>query len=289
MFEIRSERIRPLRDEKIITSWNALAISAFVKAAAAFDQPRYADCATDAANFILNKLMTADKRLMRRYCDGEAKHLAYLTDYAQTAMAMLDLFEYSHELKWFEAAVHFAEEINRLFRNDHGAYFETGEDAEKLIIRSTEGYDGVEPSGNSAAAMLFLRLHAYGFSDLLQKDAVRIMRAYLPYLEQAGVSFAAMLQAMQFHQAGAVEVVIVGDPKDDRTRSLLQVIQTGFYPNMISMFLPEGADREQYSKIPIAAGRGAVHSKPTAHICQNQTCQQPVHTAEELKQILDRF
>ncbi len=286
LLEHRSRRIRPLCDDKVLTSWNALMISALAHAARALGKPEYADEAVQAARFLFRELMDASGRLLRRWREGEARYQAYLVDYAQLAVACLDLYETTYDLHWFAQAQHLAAEIRRLFHNDAGAYFDTGADAEALLTRSIDGYDGVEPSGNSATAQAFLRLWAYTGDPTYQEDALRIFRYFSQHLERAGVSFGAMLQALHFHQAPPREVVVAGTRGEPETEAMLEVLQKGYYPHLVTAFLPAGDEAAVEAILPLAEGRGTPDGQAIAYVCENFTCQLPVRTAAELKQQL---
>ena len=281
LLQARSGRVRPLRDDKVLISWNALMISAFTRAGRAFAQADYVATAARAARFILDNLRDGEGRLLRRWREGEARFKAYLVDHAQLAVACLDLYEATHEHSWFAEAQGLMREVNRLFRNDEGPYFDTGSDGEKLLARNMEGYDGVEPSGNSAAAAAFLRLHAYGLREGFLEDALRIFSGFREHLGQAGVSFAAMLCALDFHLAPPREVAIVGDAAAPETRAMLDLLATRFHPGTVLAFA--GADAHAAAgAVPLLEGREGGERQPTAWVCRDMTCQLPVHTAAEL-------
>ncbi len=291
LLQVRSHRIRPFCDDKILTSWNALMISQFARAGRVFDFPHYGNVALQAVRFIFSNLVNPENRLLRRYRQGEARFPAYLCDYAQLAAACLDLYEYSYQPHWLEKAIHLASEINRLFKNDSGPYFDVGIDAEKLLARNMEGYDGVEPSGNSTASLVFLKLAAYGLEGSYLEDSQRILDGFAPYLNQAGVSFAAMHWALHWLISNPKQLVIVGERGELKTEALLQVARQGYYPNLVTVFVPQhamGQDRLSLVSqiIPLAAGRVALDDKATAYVCQNMVCQLPVHTPEALQEQL---
>jgi uncharacterized protein YyaL (SSP411 family) len=284
----RSRRVRPLRDDKVLTSWNALMISALAKAGRAFAEPRYVQAASQAGRFILENLRDPGGRLLRRWREGEARHKAYLVDHAQLAVACLDLYESTFDPDWFQAALDLMRQVNRLFRNEEGPYFDTGSDAETLIARTLEGYDGVEPSGNSAAALAFLRLHAYGIRESFEDDALRIFAGFRTQMEQAGAGFAAMLSALDFHLAGPAEVAVVGDPALPETQAMLNLLQRQFHRAAVVGFAaPEEVDRAA-EFVPLLRQRSALDGRPTAYLCRNLMCQLPVHTAEELREQLQK-
>ncbi|MEE8396283.1 MAG: thioredoxin domain-containing protein [bacterium] len=286
LLDARAGRIRPLRDDKVLTSWNALMISAFARAGRAFGDPAHVEAGARAGRFLLANLKNGEGRLLRRFREGEARIEGYLVDYAQLAVACLDLYQATFDTAWFSEALGLMREVNRLFRNGQGPYFDTGNDAERLLARNMEGYDGVEPSGNSAAAQAFLRLHAYGVREGFEADALRILAGFRQHLGQAGVSFAAMLAALDFHLAPPREVAIVGDPADPETQAMLQTIAGAFLPDTVVAFAAPQDAAKAAEAIPLLHGRQAIGGRPTAYVCRQMTCQLPLHTAAELAEAL---
>ena len=286
LLAVRSKRVRPLLDDKVLTSWNALMISAFARASRVFNDPEFEKMATRAADFIFNNLIDDSGRLLRRWREGEARFPAYLCDHAQLAVACLDLYETTYDPAWFRKAVELSDEINRLFRNEDGPYYDTGIDGEVLLTRNAEAYDGVEPSGNSSLAQAFLRLRAYGLAPQYYEDAQRIFRSFAPHLEQAGVSFSAMLCGLHFSLSAAKEVVISGRRGEAETELLLAELRCEYHPNIVVSFVENGKNPETEKIIPLASGRAMVNDSATAYVCQNQTCQIPVHSVDELRQLL---
>ncbi len=278
----RCKRIRPLRDDKILTSWNALMISALARAGAAFGDDEYVAAARMAGRFLLKNMKDGAGRLLRRYRDGEARHKGYLVDYATLAVACLDLYECGFEPGWFAEALHLMREVNRLFRNEDGPYFDTGNDAEQLLARNMEGYDGVEPSGNSMAAQAFLRLEAYGVTEGFGEDARRIFSGFHQHLEQAGVSVSAMLTALDFFLGPVREIAIIGDPAAGDTRALLDAVRGRYLPNTVLTLSSPDLLEDKAALIPLLHGREASGGRATAYVCENMACKLPVHTPEEL-------
>jgi uncharacterized protein YyaL (SSP411 family) len=242
--------------------------------------------ATRAADFTFNNLFDDAGRLLRRWRDGEARFPAYLCDHAQLTVACLDLYETTYDLSWFRKAVELSKETNRLFRNADGPYYDTGNDGEVLLTRNAEGYDGVEPSGNSSLAHAFLRLSAYGLGPQYYGDAQRIIQSFAPHLEQAGVSFSAMLGGLHFSLSAAKEVVISGRRGEADTELLLDELRREYHPNIVVSFVENGGNPETEKVIPLTSGRAMVNDSATAYVCQNQTCQIPVHSVEKLRELL---
>jgi hypothetical protein len=278
----RVQRVRPLRDDKILTSWNGLAISALAKAGRAFGEPGHVRAAERAARFVLAELRDPSGRLLRRWRDGEARFKGYLADYTQMAVACLDLFETTCEPSWFDEALRLMGDVNRLFRNESGPYFDTGSDADPLIARTTDGYDGVEPSGNSSAALAFLRLHAFGVRQGFDADALRIFSGFSRHLGQAGVSFPAMLAALDFHLAPPREVAILGALDAPGTGELLRAVRQRYLPDTVVACADPAEAAALGGRIPLLASRHAIAGRPTAYDCRDMACQLPVQSAADL-------
>lgn len=286
LLSARSKRIRPLLDDKVLTSWNALMISAFAKAGRAFGDPRPVAVAEKAAEFLFSHLFDDSGRLLRRYREGEARFQGYLVDYAQLAVACLDLYEATYNEKWFVKAQELMADVNRLFFNPKGPYFDTGSDAEKLLTRSMDGFDGVEPSGNSACTSAFLKLHAYGLRDGHQAHADRIFSGFSRYLAQAGVSFSAMLSALDTRLSKPLEVVVVGNRAETETRAMLTLLAQHYSPGMVTAFAEPGDVERLGEIIPLLKGRTTLNGKPTAYVCRDMACSLPVTRVEKLAEQL---
>ena len=286
LMTVRSKRIRPFLDDKVLTSWNALMISSFARASRVFNDLEFEKKATRAADFIFNNLFDKTGRLLRRWRQGESRFPAYLCDYAQLTLACLDLYETTYDTKWFKKAKELSEETNRLFRNADGPYFDSGNDGEVLLTRNAEGYDGVEPSGNSSLANAFLKLHAYGLSSKFYEDAQRIFKSFAPQIKQAGISFSAMLGSLHFSFSKAKEIVISGRRGEKKTELLLAELRREYHPNIVVSFLENGKDSETEKIIPLTSGRSMVNDLATAYVCEDKSCKMPVQSVGELRKLL---
>ena len=282
----RSQRIRPLRDDKVLTSWNALMISTYAQAARVLQREDLGQQATRALEFLHQQMVDSQGRLLRRYREGDSRFPAYLCDYAQLGLACLDLYAWNYEPQLVLQANHWAREINRLFLNPEGAYFETGEDAEVVLTRKADGHDGVEPSGNTSTAQLFLALNALGLGSDYRTHAERIFMSFAPHLEQAGVNFSAMHCALMLARVGITEVVICGDEADSQLEKMLQWLRRSFLPQLITVFVPEGDEAPVWQQIPLSEGRTTIEGQATAYVCQGQVCQAPVHSLADLQSLL---
>jgi uncharacterized protein YyaL (SSP411 family) len=267
----RATRIAPARDDKVVTAWNALAISALARAAAALNEPQWADAATTVAEFLLEEV-TVDGRLMRTYKDGRAHLLAYADDHAFLICAFIDLYQTTFAERWLEQACALADRTIDLFWDaDGGGLFYTGRDAERLVTRSKNMIGGAEPSANGMAALAFARLSALcGRADLGVR-ADRILRAYQPLVQQAARALGVEALAAAWRTGHTQEIGVVGDSADDITQRLIRSTMRQYLPFAVVAHLGES---EQSTWLPWMADRSDVRA-PTAYLCHRGTCQLP--------------
>jgi len=281
----RSKRIRPLLDDKILTSWNGLMISAMAKVGRVLEDVNRISIAEKAMRFILSNLKTAEGKLLRRFREGEARYDGYLFDYSSIAVACLELYEATYDTKYILEARDLMQSVEKKFASE-GAYYETDADGEKLIVRQISGYDGVEPSGNSNAALAFLKLGAY-FGDMdFIKCAERIFQAFHEDLIEHGMNSSFMMQALHLYLGGLKEVAIVGQRNDPSTREILKIVRSGFFPNAVFAFSYKDEIEKKGAELPLLAGKSIKDGKATAYICKFGTCLTPVNTPKDLVNLL---
>jgi len=291
LFAQRKTRPRPHLDDKIITAWNGLMISAFARAAQVLDEPKYLQAAERAADFVLSKLYnTQTKTLVRRYRDGEAKFPAHLDDYAFLALGLSDLYEASFSIKWLETAVALTETQNRLFwdKQDGGFYDTSGED-ETILLRTKEDYDGAEPSANSIAVLNLLRL-----SQMLDKKewwemAEKTLRLFGSRLQSIPHAMPQMLVAVDFSLDKPKQIIIAGKPNAPDTRAMLRAVHERFIPNKI-LLMADGQEGQAYlgERLPFVKSMTPLEGKATAYVCENYTCQLPTTEIDMMLQLLDK-
>jgi uncharacterized protein len=286
LLEVRSRRLRPLLDDKILTSWNALMISAMAKTGRVLDDADRIQKAVRAMEFILSQLRTPDGKMLRRYREGEARYDGYLYDYTATATACLDLYEATYEPHYIQIADELMQRVEDKFHNENGTFHETASDGEKLLIRQISGYDGVEPSGNSNAAFALLRLSAYLADPALALKAEKIFLNFNEELMEYGLNSAFMLQALHLHLGGLKEVAVVGKRNDPATQEMLNALRQGFYPNAVFAFAYEDEVENAGETIPLLKNRKLENGKVTAYICRQGACMAPVQSVEELVKLL---
>ncbi len=286
LFAARSLRVYPHVDDKILTAWNALMIAGLAKAAKVYENDSYLDIAKQALTFIETHLVQ-DGRLMVRYREGEVKNKGFIDDYAYLLWAYIEMYEATFERSYLERASERTQEMLELFWDEaNGGFYFTGKDAEQLIVREKEIYDGALPSGNSVAAVQMIRL-ARLTGDLQLLDKAEKM--YLTFKRQveayeSGHTF--FLQGLLLFAMPAKEIVIFGKKGDEKRERLLKQLQKAFVPNYTVLVAEHPSD---FSAIaPFAAEYKQIGEETTVYICENFACLQPTTDVEAaLKQLLD--
>jgi uncharacterized protein YyaL (SSP411 family) len=285
LFKVREQRVKPGRDEKILTAWNGLMLRSFAEAARYLDRPDYQQVAVNNANFLLQHLRK-DGRLLRTYKDGRAHLNGYLEDYTFLADGLLALYEASFDPNWFALARKLMDEAISLFADEqHGGFFDTGKDHETLVSRPKDIMDNATPAGNSVAADVLLRLAAFTGDETYRKRADDYLQPLAEMIVQRPQAFGHALGALDFAISSSQEFAILGDPRAVDTRALLQVINERYLPNsVLACCAPEHTQAMQ--TIPLLANRHLKEGRATAYVCQNFACQAPVTTPKALEQLL---
>ena len=276
LYERRAERVWPGLDDKRLTSWNALMISALAEAGAVLERPDYLDAARACAEFLLRDLRDDDGRLLRTYRDGRARLNAYLEDHAYLLEALLTLYESCFEPRWFAEARGLADTMIERFADDeNGGFFDTSSDHEQLLARRKDLEDHPIPAANSSAAYGLLRLAALTGEHEYESRAVSVLRLLHEVAPRHPQAFAHLLQALDFHFSPIREVALVGDD----TSELERVVRSSFRPHLV---LAAGAA----NGVPLLEDRELVDGRPAAYVCEQFACKAPVTDPEELEALL---
>ena len=288
LFEARNKRPRPHLDDKVLADWNGLMISSLAFGAQALDEPKYAEAARRAADFILKKMVRADGRLLHRWRDGEAAIPGHLEDYTFLIHGLVDLYQAGFNPADLAEAKRLTAEMSRLFWDDPaGGFFLTGIDAEKLLVRQKEIYDGAIPSGNSVAALDLIRVGRLTGDAELEKKAARLMEAFGGQVNRQPAAFPQMLIALDFALGPSSEVVVAGPAEDPAVREMLRVVRGVFNPNQVLILHPPGKSGTEIEQLaPFIKDQGMLGSKPTAYVCENHACNLPTSDPKKLKQLL---
>ncbi|MFB3119700.1 MAG: thioredoxin domain-containing protein, partial [Stenotrophomonas maltophilia] len=293
LLEVRELRVHPLRDDKVLTSWNGMMLRSFAEAGAALNRQDYLEAASDNAAFLLEN-MRPEGRLLRTFREGQAKLLGYLEDYAFAADGLLALYEATFELRWLRESVGLADEMIRLFWDEElGGFYDTGIDHESLVIRPRDVFDNAQPCGGSVATEVLLRLAVITGNEEYQSKAAAPLRAIHQLMAQAPGGTGQWLAALDFYLSLPKEIVIVGPRTDSGTQALLDTVFHRYLPNRVVMGGADGvqnlgaAEASFVTALPLLEQRGLVDGKPTAYVCQNYVCQLPVTDPEALARQLD--
>ena len=274
VYQARLQRIAPGLDDKVITAWNGMMISAMAETGRVLGIQRYVDAAIRAADFLLTTLARPESRLYRTYRAGKAHLDACLEDYAYLSEAMIDLYEASGIERYLHEAVCLAERILEDFSDpDQGGFFTTGKNHETLIIRSREGPDGATPSGNAIAASALARLSFHFGREDFREAATQAIRTHGKQIAQIPRGFAKSLIVVDLLLNGPIELALVGQPDEPTYEQLRTQVNTQFVPNRIIAYRH---DHQEETTHPLLRGKNLVNEKAALYICRDFSCEAPI-------------
>jgi uncharacterized protein YyaL (SSP411 family) len=292
LFKAREKRVRPGRDEKVLTSWNGLMLAAFAEAARVLDRDDYRTIAERNADFLLRELRHGNGRLLRTWKRrpevaegaGEAKLNGYLEDYSYLIEGLLELYQTTFEPRWFVAAQELAETMLTHFQAPDGGFYDTSDDHEALITRPRDLQDNATPSGNAMAVTALLKLA--GFTNNLRTVDIshQALAQMQPMMSQYPLGFGQWLQALAYALSKPHEIAIVGDPDSADTQALLNVVRDGYRPFQVVAL---GSPDTQVPVVPLLRGRGLVDEQAAAYVCRDFTCRAPVTNPGVLQSLLE--
>jgi uncharacterized protein YyaL (SSP411 family) len=279
LLEVRDRRIRPGTDDKVLVMWNALMLSAFTEAGRFLKRQDYLDAASRNAHFLLNNLYV-NGRLHRSWRDGQAKHNAYLEDYAALVLGLLDLYQTDFNPEWFITASRLASEMVDHFRDPDGGFFDTSDDHEALLVRPKDVQDNATPSGNALACEALLKLAAFSNEGSYRDLAEKALGQIVDFSTRYPTSFARWLSAADFAVGPIYEVAILGDPADAGTQALIQTLWNSYRPRQVTAVSTYPTEDGSPA---LVLDRPLVNSQPTAYVCQGFVCLQPVNSPGEME------
>ncbi len=285
LFEHRETRIKPDRDEKIITAWNGLMLASFAEAGIILGRADYTGAASRNADFVLSNLQR-EGFLLRTYKDGVAKFNAYLEDYAFFIEGLVTLYETGGEFRWLKQAIALTDRMIEEFWDEKGAgFFFTGKSHENLIVRSKDYFDNATPSGNSVAATVLLRLAILTNNERYRELAEAVFGEVADQVRRYPSGFGYAPSAIDALLSSPKEVALAGkDPND--IKPLLEEVWRKYLPNKVVAHASID-DAEATAAVPLLQSRPLLEDRPTAYVCQNYTCKQPVNDAASLRSELD--
>ena len=282
LFEEREKRVRPALDDKVLSGWNGLMITALAKAAAVLDEPRYREAAERAADFIL-ETMCPDGRLLATYGKGRARLNGYITDYAFFVEGLTELYQAGGDLERLAQVRRLADAAVEYYWDEAaGGFFFTASDHEQLLVRSKTANDGAIPSGNSVMLANLLKLSILLDQGDARHKAEQIIRVFAgggamrtPFQHER------LLAGVEAFHEGFAEIAVIGPPQDPATKALLKAVYSRWLPNkVVARFNP--ADQDAPEDMPLLQGRSLISGKPAAYVCRNFVCREPVTDPEEL-------
>ncbi|MBO8155395.1 MAG: thioredoxin domain-containing protein [Bacillaceae bacterium] len=280
LFQKRKERTYPHIDDKILTSWNAMMIAGLAQAGRVYGNPDYAAMAREAMDFIEKRLIV-DGRVMVRYRDGEVKNKGFIDDYAYLIRAYLELYETTFDIRYLQKGKEMTRSMLELFWDgENGGFYFTAHDAEELIVREKETYDGAIPSGNSVAAEQLIRLARLTGEMDFEKKAEEMFRAFKDQVEGYETGHTYFMLSVMLMEMPSKEIVIIGDEKEKGKQKLIRHLQEKFSPQyaILSIDQPDAAA----AVAPFTAGYGKKEGKTTVYVCENFACQQPTNNIDEV-------
>ena len=283
LFMEREKRVKPGRDEKVLTEWNGLMIHALADVGVVLGRQDALEAARKAAAFILAEMSQDNGFLFRSYKDGRARLNAYLEDYAAFARGLIALYESTFELRWLAEAIRLTKIMQAQFADgEQGGFYQTGLAHEQLVVRRKDFIDNAIPSGNSMAAELLLRLANLTGNDDYRGEAARIFQLMAAAMAQQPTGFGRMLTALDDLLARSQEVAVVGSADDPRTQALLHEVRRHYLPHTVLAL----KDPDSENPLPLLEGRTLVDGQPAAYVCENYVCQLPVTGVDELGRLL---
>jgi uncharacterized protein YyaL (SSP411 family) len=287
LLDVREQRIHPLLDDKVLTSWNGLMLRSLAEAGAALGRPDYLDAASRNADFLLATMRDENRRLLRTWRNGEAKLNGYLEDYACLADGLISLHEATLEPRWLQEAVGLAGGMVDLFWDDTvGGFYDTGNDHEELVIRPRDVFDNAQPCGGSVATDVLLRLGVITGNDDFSAKGATPLRAMQQMLGRAPSATGHWLGALDFYVSLPREIVIVGPARDPATGAMLDEVSKRFMPNRVLVGVAD-SNNPPLKDAPLLEQRVMQDGLPTAYVCENYACQLPVTDAAALAAQLD--
>lgn len=280
LFLAREKRVKPERDDKVLTEWNGLMIHALAEVGVVLGRADALEAASKAADFVLAEMSQENGFLFRSFKDGRARFNAYLEDYAAFARGLVALYEATFSLRWLAEAARLTKIMLAQFEDEaRGGFYQTGIAHEELVVRRKDFIDNAIPSGNSMAAELLLRLAKLTGNDDYRSEAARVFQIMAAAMAQQPTGFGRMLTALDDLLSPSQEVAVVGSLTDARTQRLLEEVRRHYLPHTV-LALKEPEDE---NPLPLMEGRTLVDGQPAAYVCENYACRLPVTSVEALR------
>lgn len=287
LFASRKKRIHPQKDDKVLTDWNGLMISAFAKASIAFNNKDYLTTAISAATFVLDAIRDVDGRLLHRWRDGESGLSANIDDYAFFIASLLDLYEASFDLKYLKLADNFIVMALQHFWDDkNGGFFFTSDDSEELLIRQKDVYDGAVPSGNSVMLLNLLRLARMKGKTAYEEKANQLIKAFAGVIKKAPIAYSQFLCGLEFALGKSKEIVITSKALNEQTTKFIEIVNEKYHPNKV-VLLKTDCNKEELARYSAFTKEIQILDIPAVYVCENFSCHLPITGMDALRKMFD--
>lgn len=284
LYETRENREHPSKDDKILTDWNGLMITAFARAARVFDDELYRRNAEAAAAFILKEMVDEEGNLLHRYRDEEAAISGFADDYAFFIWGLLELYETTFKVKYLEEAIGLQKRmIDQFWDAVGGGFFYTAQDGEQLLVRQKEHHDGAYPSGNSVAMYNLLKIGRLTADPQYEEYAAGVGRPVSDAVKQQQTSYVHLMSALDFANGPSYELVIAGDTAASDTRAMIKAVHQRYLPHKVLLFrpteveLPEIVKYAEYTRY-----QEDLNGRAAAYVCENFTCKTPTSDIDQM-------
>ncbi len=284
LFEARSHRVPPGTDDKILTDWNGLMISAFCKGYQILGDQKYLAAAQKAVDFLLEKLYI-DGRILKTYRNGKSHLNGYLSDYAFLVAALIDLYESDFEWKYLARAMEInAQMLQKFWDEKSGGFYFTPADHERLIVRTRNAYDNAIPAGNSVAVHNLLKLSQFTGDFKFKELAEGTLKLYISQMRRSPSGFSVLLSSLDYFWGKPKEIVIAGDRKADSTLAMIQAVHQHYLPNKILAYADPDLRNGKQLALPVIEGKIADDGRARMFVCENYACQRPFLKKDEFEE-----
>ena len=287
LYKSRERREHPYKDDKILTAWNSLMIAALAKASTSLGGD-IVNTAERAYRFNHSNMRNRDGLLLRRYRDGEAAVLGFLDDYAYTIWGLLELYEATFKIEYLQHAVDLQEiQDHHFWDPEKGGYYFNSMEHEEILFRIKEAYDGAIPSGNSVSMLNLSRLGRITGETRYDDKAALLMDFFSEKLSISPSSYSFFTAALAFAMGTTHEIVIVGDPRSNDTKEMVQTLRETYNPYKVVLVKPT----DESASIVVQLASYTQHhiqidSRATAYVCRNHECMLPTTEPDKMKQLM---
>jgi uncharacterized protein YyaL (SSP411 family) len=289
MFYERKKRVHPFKDDKILTDWNGLMISALAMGARVLDNKTYEKAAIDATDFIINNLITKDGLLLHRYRDGHSAILANLDDYAFFVMGLLELYQTNFNILYIKVAISLNKYlIDNFWDNDNGGFYFTKINNETAGFRKKDIYDGAIPSGNSIALLNLIKLSRIAADNGLEDKAFKILKTFSETIEKSPEAHTQFISSFDFIIGPSFEIVVVGDINSNETKKILKAINLAFAPNKVVILKTSESKEPEITRIAhYSKDMQIINNKSTIYVCSNFSCKLPTNDINDMLKLVN--